>query len=130
ARDDFGISEVNLVTKIRDREDKIRLQTDDARRLVLRDQFKWDLARLPLGDGGDEAVFHLEVLDNDTISGPKLGVSRSLRLRLKNLKGEHQQVAEMIRDLNARMVDSLADHLETQLPGAQDSRQANQAVHH
>jgi len=127
ARDDFGISEVNLVTKIRDREDKIRLQRDDARRLVLRDQFKWDLARLPLGDGGDEAVFHLEVLDNDTISGPKLGVSRSLRLRLKNLKGEHQQVAEMIRDLNARMVDSLADHLETPLPGEKDYERAKEA---
>src|SRR5262252_10914950 len=127
ARDDFGISEVNLVTKIRDREDKIRLQRDDVRRLVLRDQFKWDLARLPLGDGGDEAVFHLEVLDNDTISGPKLGVSRSLRLRLKNLKGEHQQVAEMIRDLNARMVDSLADHLETPLPGEKDYERAKEA---
>jgi hypothetical protein len=25
-------------------------------------------------------------------------------LRLKNLKGEHQQVADMIRDLNTRMV--------------------------
>ena len=127
ARDDFGISEVNLVTKVRDREDKIRLQRDDARRLVLRDQFRWDLSKLPLGDGGDEAVFHLEVLDNDTISGPKLGTSRPLRLRLKNLKGEHQQVAEMIRDLNNRMVNSLADHLETPLPGEKDFERAKEA---
>ena len=43
ARDDFGIGEVNLVTKIGEREDKIRLQKDDAKRLILRDQFKWDL---------------------------------------------------------------------------------------
>ena len=127
ARDDFGISEVNLVAKVRDREDKIRLQRDDARRLVLRDQFRWDLGKLPLADGGDEAVFHLEVLDNDTISGPKLGISRSLRLRLKNLKGEHQQVADMIRDLNNRMVDSLADHLETPLPGEKDFERAKEA---
>ncbi|HSE85214.1 MAG TPA: DUF4175 family protein [Candidatus Binatia bacterium] len=127
ARDDFGISEVNLVTKVGDREDKIRLQRDDARRLVLRDQFRWDLGKLPLRDGGDEAVFHLEVLDNDTISGPKLGISRALRLRLKNLKGEHQQVAEMIRDLNSRMVDSLADHLEAPLPGEKDFERAKEA---
>ena len=127
ARDDFGISEVNLVTKVGDREDKIRLQRDDARRLVLRDQYRWDLGKLPLRDGGDEAVFHLEVLDNDTISGPKLGISRALRLRLKNLKGEHQQVAEMIRDLNTRMVDSLADHLETPLPGEKDFDRVKEA---
>ncbi len=119
ARDDFGIGEVNLVAKVGDREEKIRLQRDEARRLVLRDQFRWDLGKLPLRDG-DEAVVHLEVLDNDTISGPKLGTSRPLKLRLKNLKAEHQQVAEMIRDLNNRMLNSLADHLETPLPGEKD----------
>jgi len=120
ARDDFGIGEVNLVTKVGDREDKIRLQKDDAKRLILRDQFKWDLGKLALREG-DEAIVHLEVFDNDTISGPKIGNSRALRLRLKNLKAEHRQVAEMIRDLNARMVDTLADHLESPLPGEKEA---------
>ena len=120
ARDDFGIGEVNLVTKIGEREDKIRLQKDDAKRLILRDQFKWDLGKLALREG-DEAIVHLEVFDNDTISGPKIGNSRALRLRLKNLKAEHRQVAEMIRDLNARMVNTLADHLESPLPGEKEA---------
>jgi hypothetical protein len=115
ARDDFGIGEISLVSRVGDREDKIRLQRDDARRLVMRDQFKWDLGKLALRDG-DEAVFHLEVFDNDTISGPKVGNSQSIRLRLKNLRSEHQQVAEMIKDLNARMMDALANHLESPLP--------------
>ncbi len=126
ARDDFGISEVNLVAKVGDREDKIRLQRDDARQLVLRDQFRWDLGRLALRDG-DEAVFHLEVLDNDTVSGPKLASSRAVRLRLKNLKGEHQQVAEMVSDLNRRMVNLLADHLEAPLPGEKEFEQKKNA---
>src|SRR5262250_1893081 len=120
ARDDFGIGEVNLVTKIGEREDKIRLQKDDSKRLILRDQFKWDLGKLALREG-DEAIVHLEVFDNDTVSGPKIGNSRALRLRLKNLKAEHRQVAEMIRDLNARMVDTLADHLESPLPGEKEA---------
>ena len=115
ARDDFGIGEIALVTKIGDREEKIILQKDDAKRLVLRNQYKWDLSKLALRDG-DEATFVLQVFDNDTISGPKIGTSRSIRLKLKNLKGEHQQVAEMVRDLNQRMVDLLGDHLETPLP--------------
>jgi soluble cytochrome b562 len=115
ARDDFGIGEIALVTKIGDREDKIVLQKDEAKRLVLREQFKWDLGRLGLREG-EEAIFVLQVFDNDTISGPKIGTSRSVRLKLKDLKGEHQQIAEMVRDLNQRMVDLLGDHLETPLP--------------
>ena len=126
ARDDFGVAEVNLVAKVGEREDKTRLQRDDAKRLILRDQFKWDLGKLALRDG-EEALFHLEVLDNDTISGPKLGTSRAVRLRLKNLKGEHQQVADMIRDLNSRMVEHLADHLESPLPGDKDADRAKES---
>ena len=116
ARDDFGIAEVALIVKIGEREDRISLQKDDTRRLIVRNQYKWDLSRLALGEN-EEAVFVLHVFDNDTISGPKLGASRSVRLKLKNLKGEHQQVAEMIRDLNSRMIDLLADHLESPMPG-------------
>jgi soluble cytochrome b562 len=116
ARDDFGIAEVSLVVKVGGREDKISLQKTDGKRLIVRDQYKWDLGRLALRDG-DEAIFFLQVYDNDTISGPKIGTSNSLRLKLKNLKGEHQQLAEMVNDLNHRMVDLLADHLETPVPG-------------
>ncbi len=116
ARDDFGIGEITLVAKIGEREEKIRLEKDEAKRLILRGQFKWDLGKLALREG-EEALFYLQALDNDTISGPKLGTSKTLRLRLKNLKAEHRQVAQMIQDLNNRMVDALGDHLEAPLPG-------------
>ena len=125
ARDDFGIAEVTLVTKIGDREEKLTLQKDDVKKLIVRDQFKWDLGKLALRDA-EEAVFFLQVFDNDTISGPKIGTSRSVRLKLKNLKGEHQQVADMIRDLNQRMVDLLADHLEKPAPGEKPTTPAKE----
>ena len=126
ARDDFGIGEINLVAKIGEREDKTRLNKEDAKRLILRDQFKWDLGKLALRED-EEAVVNLQILDNDTISGPKIGVSRSLRLRLKNLKGEHKEVADLIRDLNAKMVDLLGDHLETPLPDDKNAPQAKES---
>ena len=125
ARDDFGIAEVTLITKIGDREEKLTLQKDDVKKLIVRDQFKWDLGKLALRDA-EEAVFFLQVFDNDTISGPKIGTSRSVRLKLKNLKGEHQQVADMIRDLNQRMVDLLADHLEKPAPGEKPTTQSKE----
>ena len=125
ARDDFGIAEVALVIKIGEREDKITLQKEDSKKLIVRDQYKWDLGRLALRES-EEAVFLLQVFDNDTISGPKIGTSRSIRLKPKNLKGEHQQVAEMIRDLNSRMVDLLGDHLEKPLPGEKSTEPAKE----
>lgn len=126
ARDDFGIGEINLVAKVGDREDKTRLHKDETKRLILRDQFKWDLGKLALREDED-AVVTLQILDNDTISGPKIGISRALRLRLKNLKGEHKQVAEMIKDLNTRMVDLLGDHLERPLPNDKNAPQMKDA---
>src|SRR5688572_222691 len=123
ARDDFGLAEVTLSVKVGERQEKIRLQKDDARRLILRDQYRWDLGRLALRDGED-ALVNLEVTDNDTVSGPKLGSSRAIRLRLKNIKGEHQQIAEMVRELNSRMVDLLGDHLEKPVPEENNAARA------
>ena len=40
ARDDFGIGEIALITKVGDREEKISLQKEDAKRLILRDQYR------------------------------------------------------------------------------------------
>ena len=118
-RDDFGIQEVTLAIRIGDRQEKIPIQKAESKKLISREQFNWDLGKLGLREG-DEAIYHLEVRDNDTISGPKIGSSRALRLRLKNLKGEHRQIAEMIRDLSGRMIDLLADHLETPLSGEKE----------
>jgi hypothetical protein len=110
-RDDFGIQEVALVVRNGERSDKIPLHREGNPKSIVRERFNWELGKLALREK-DEVIYHLEALDNDTITGPKIGVSRALRLRLKDLKGEHNQVADMIRDLSTRMVDLLADHLE------------------
>lgn len=119
-RDDFGIQDVHLVVRVGDRQEKLPIVKDENRRLIVRERFNWDLAKLGLREA-EEATYHLEALDNDTISGPKLGTSRPLKLRLKNLKGEHKKVAEMIHDLSNRMVDLLADHLERALPAEKET---------
>jgi hypothetical protein len=126
ARDDFGIQEAALTIKIGDKQEKIPIRLDGVKKLIPRERFSWDLGKLGLREG-DEAVYQVEVLDNDTISGPKLGLSRPLRLRLKNLKGEHKQVAEMIRELSGRMVDLLSDHLEKPAATAKDPAKQDSA---
>ncbi|MGH7830249.1 MAG: DUF4175 family protein, partial [Candidatus Binatia bacterium] len=111
ARDDFGIQEITLAARIGDRQEKLPIQKEGSRRFIAREQFRWDLGKLALREG-EEVLYHLEVLDNDTISGPKIGSSRVLRLRLKDIRGEHKQVAQMIRELSGEMLDLLAAHLD------------------
>lgn len=120
ARDDFGIQEVSLVISVGARQEKLPILKEGNKRLIARERFNWELGKLALREG-EEALYHLEALDNDTISGPKLGTSRALRLRLRNLKGEHQKVADMIHELSNQMVDLLADHLEAPLSSEKES---------
>ncbi|NIO07578.1 MAG: DUF4175 family protein [Deltaproteobacteria bacterium] len=124
AKDDFGLQEVFLVTKVQGKEDRIQILKDINSPTIRRERYHWDVGRLKLQEG-DEVLYHLEVLDNDTISGPKVGTSRTLRLRLKDLKAEHKQVAEMIHDLSNQMMDLLADHLERGVP--EDNQSPEQA---
>lgn len=121
-RDDFGIQEITLVLRVGERHERLAIEKGQNKKLIPRERFNWDLGKLGLSEG-EEAVYHLEALDNDTISGPKMGASRALRLRLKNLKGEHKQLAETIRDLSNQMVNLLADHLETPLERGQEATQ-------
>jgi hypothetical protein len=114
ARDDFGIQEITLVIKVGEKEERLSIRKNANKKLIPRERYHWDVGGLGLSEG-EEATYFLEVLDNDTISGPKMGSSQALRLRLKNLRAEHRQVAEMIRDLSSKMVDLLGDHLETPL---------------
>ena len=115
AKDDFGIQDVFLVTKVRDKEERVRILKDVNSTVARRERYHWDVGRLKLQEG-DEVLYYLEVMDNDTISGPKVGSSRTLKLRLKDLKAEHKQIAEMIHDLSNQMMDLLADHLERGVP--------------
>ena len=110
ASDDYGLRQVTLVAAVGEREERIPVWRDEVAR-SLEETFIWDLDSIGLEEG-DVVVYHLEVLDNDTISGPKLVKSRPLSLRLKNLKAEHRQVAQMIQDISDKMIDLLGDHLE------------------
>ncbi len=115
ASDDHGIRQVTLVAAVGDREERIPVWRGEVAR-TLQETFIWDLETVGLKEG-DVVTYHLEVLDNDTISGPKRVRSRPLSLRLKNLEAEHREVAEIIRDISDKMVDLLGDHLENP-PGA------------
>ena len=125
ARDDFGIQEIALIIDFGERQEKLPVPIEERKKFIVRERFNWDLGKLGLREGID-VNYRLAVWDNDTISGPKMGTSQVLRLRLRDLKGEHQKISDMIRGLSERMLDLLAQHLER--PADKATEQAKAAT--
>ncbi|MEE8291695.1 MAG: DUF4175 family protein, partial [Candidatus Tectomicrobia bacterium] len=112
AEDDFGLQDATLVYFGADAvEHRIVLRPGrfDHRRIV--EKYLWDMYQQPLPEG-DTVQFYIEVYDNDTISGPKKGVSQTLTLKMRNRKQEHQELERLQEEVADALLDLLADHLD------------------
>jgi len=74
--------------------------------------FKWDLGSLSL-TAGDRVVYSLEVSDNDSVSGPKKGYSRSFTLSVKDERARIAKEGEEVQHIADALLDLLADQMET-----------------
>ena len=61
---------------------------------------------------GETVQVYIEVYDNDTISGPKKGVSQTLTLKVHSREQEHQNLEKLQEEVAAAVLDLLADHLD------------------
>ncbi|RMG21629.1 MAG: DUF4175 family protein [Deltaproteobacteria bacterium] len=111
ARDDFGISEVALA---------YRVQGGGLKRIVLdrpdgershRGRYTFDLATLHLAPG-DRVAWYVEVLDNDAVSGPKRGSSRTRYLKVFSAAEHHRELMAKVEEGWEALLSALADHLE------------------
>ncbi len=111
ARDDFGLSEANLVYRLESgRTGRIRLPDPGGRR-TFQSGYGWDLGALAM-QPGQTVVFQVEALDNDSLSGPKAGVSAARSIRIKDARAVHRDLAELEKELVADLTDLLGDELE------------------
>ena len=74
-------------------------------------RYFWDVTDL-FGAAGESVTYYVEVWDNDTVSGPKRGVSATHVLRIKSREEEHHRLDEMQQQVAEKLVDLLADQLE------------------
>ena len=89
ASDDFSVEEIILVHRVNDGPEKRRtLDTAPGREVPL--SHVWDLAAANLLPE-DRVYYHLEVFDNDQVSGPKKGHSRQYSLRFPSLYELHEE---------------------------------------
>ena len=111
AKDDFGITSVRMSYQIGGIERFFNLVNGNSGRFLDPTTFKWDLTGLALTPG-DRVVYRLEVWDNDSISGPKVGYSRTFTLYVKDEKDRTAREVEQAQQIADALLDLLADQLE------------------
>jgi hypothetical protein len=111
ARDDFGMTAIRLGYQIGGVERFINLKSSLGSRFFDPETFRWELSGLSLTPG-DRVLYRIEVSDNDSISGPKLGYSRAFTLSVRDERARTAKEGEEMEELANRLLDLLADQLE------------------
>jgi hypothetical protein len=111
ATDDFGVTAVKLFYQFRETERTIILKSRDNDRSIGPEVFTWDLSDLALVPG-DRVVYRLGVWDNDSVSGPKVGYSKTYTFQINDEReGVSRDLVHLQVIANA-LLDLLADQLE------------------
>jgi len=111
ASDDYGLASLELVyTPQGGQQARVSLKPDDGR--TTRGSYQWDLAPLGLTPG-QTVTWFLEATDNDSVKGPKKGTSSVLRLKLYSSAEHRQEALEKTEALWHRLIDHLADRMES-----------------
>ncbi len=110
-KDDFGITAVRLNYQVGKKEHFINLKNLNQGRTIGPEIFKWDLSSLDLTPG-ERVLFRLEIWDNDSISGPKKGTSRTFTLSVRDERARAAREGEEAREIAEALLDLLADQLE------------------
>jgi hypothetical protein len=111
ASDDYGLTAIRLIYQMAGTERSITLKGIKDDRSAGLERFKWDLGSLTLTPG-DRVTYRLEVWDNDSVSGPKAGYSRTLSLRMRNERDLAARESERAQEIADALLDLLADQLE------------------
>lgn len=110
AKDDFGVSEISLVFE-QENEKKMKiLNSFSKKQLQYGGAYQWSLGELGLRPD-DKIAYHLEVKDNDTISGPKVSSSKTYYLEIYSSKKKHQELVQLQEELMRETLHMLSDDL-------------------
>lgn len=110
-KEDFGLKELRINYRIGSKEKLINLGERSNSRSIETEVYNWDLSTLNL-ISGDNIIFRIEALDNDSVSGPKLGYSKSITLLVKDVRERFSKSGDEAQRIADQILDLLADHLE------------------
>jgi len=112
AEDDHGLTRIDLVHHVGSgKPHRAPLwRQGKTRRRSAAGKYEWDLAGIDLYPGARVSYF-LEAVDNDTVSGPKLGRSATLYFKIYSADEKHQETMRQQQALVEQAIRLLADRL-------------------
>jgi hypothetical protein len=119
AGDDHGLHVVELVVRSQHGEEQRRRVWSSLGAGKLQRSLEDDLPIAPVDFGarpGDVLLLWLEAKDGDVVSGPNVGISKSVALEVATDAQQLSLKLPLLREVLDGALDSLADRLETPLP--------------
>ena len=114
AKDDFGIGDVSLVFERGNETKSKTINTFGKKQIQYSGSYAWSLTEPGL-QSDDKIAYHLEVKDNDTISGPKIARSKTYYLEVYNSKKKRQELVQLQEELLREMLYMLSDDVTNRL---------------
>jgi len=123
ARDDFLLGDARVAWRVlgTTREGKSPLDMGTRGERRRRDRASFDLAALNLRPG-DRLAYTVEVLDNDTVNGPKVGATETKELRIYSKEAHHREVLALAEKALDELVHVLGDDLENAFTALDESK--------
>ena len=113
--DDFGLTGVQLVYNYdtgKGRKDvQVPVESFKNHRRSYQGSTLWDLAGT-VWQPGDQVSYYIEAMDNDSVSGPKRGVSATHYLKIFSIYEHHEKLIARQEEIWESMIDILGDNLE------------------
>jgi hypothetical protein len=132
AEDDYGLKQTNLVYWRGDGEERNRQRFAVARfpgtERMFQDRYLWDLSKVD-ASVGDVIFYYVEAIDNDLVSGPKRGRSKTYSVKfptmteyLRDQLEGGEKIRTGVEDIlsEAKRLSELSGELEKRLRGAEE----------
>jgi len=113
AEDDYGLTRIDLVHQLGStppRRQVLWREGKAGRKRSAMGRHDWDLAGIDLFPGA-RVAYWLEAVDNDTVSGPKVGRSSTLYFKVYSADEKHQETIRQQQALVEQAIRVLADRL-------------------
>jgi hypothetical protein len=117
AQDDYGISKLMLTWENERGQSETPISKEEKETSAISDKLSWGPGGINPGDG-DTIKLRVIAYDNDTVSGPKVGISNAITIILKDARSKHKETLIYAEQLMEELIDILGDEINISNDGA------------
>lgn len=111
AEDDFGLTKLLLAWKTKKDGESKPIERMEEEPKSIEGKFTWDLSDVQ-SEPGEIIEVKINAYDNDAVSGPKVGTSNAIKVKLNNPRKTHENTMASVEKLLEKFLDLLGDDIE------------------